>query len=58
MEKNNVIDFIKDLDEKGYAVIPGVLSPEKCKQYIEDFWKWVDSYSASFYALQIDLSSS
>ncbi len=34
-------DYIRQLKDQGYAVIPGVLQPEEADAYVERVWEWL-----------------
>nr|XP_031858563.1 uncharacterized protein CI109_006086 [Kwoniella shandongensis]KAA5525635.1 hypothetical protein CI109_006086 [Kwoniella shandongensis] len=40
--------FLKDIDEKGYTVIPGVIAAEKAKEYEDRAYKWLESFGKGF----------
>lgn len=42
-------NYIYDLNNKGYAIIPNVLSEEEIEEYIIEFNKWMDSIPNSDY---------
>ncbi len=42
-------NYISDLENKGYAIIPNVLSEEEIEEYIFEFNKWMDSIPNSDY---------
>jgi len=33
---------VTDLEEKGYAILPGVLDEKECETAINDIWKWLE----------------
>jgi hypothetical protein len=40
---NNKYDkYIKELDVKGYTVIPNIFSTRKCNKYIKRVWDWLE----------------
>lgn len=36
------MDYINELEEKGYVVIPNVLDEKECDQAIDGIWKWLE----------------
>jgi hypothetical protein len=42
--KTDAEDWMLELEEKGYCVIPGVLSKEKSSEYVSKFWDWLESF--------------
>lgn len=34
--------YLDDLDEKGYCVIPNLITKEECKKYIDRIWDWLE----------------
>lgn len=34
--------YLQKLDEDGYVIIPDILSKEKCNNYINKFWDWLE----------------
>ncbi len=42
MEEGHLLQpYIQQLKEQGYAVIPGILSPEEADVYVERVWEWL-----------------
>jgi hypothetical protein len=41
-------DWRDDLFRDGYAVVKGVISPEKSQEYIEDMFAWLEKFPFGF----------
>ncbi|KAK8858894.1 hypothetical protein IAR55_003125 [Kwoniella newhampshirensis] len=41
-------EYLKQLDEKGFTVIPAVIAPEKAKEYEDRAYKWLESHGKGF----------
>ncbi|XP_045210095.2 uncharacterized protein LOC123561651 [Mercenaria mercenaria] len=39
---------IKELEEKGYTVVPGVISQDECDTYIEQYHKWLTIFDGKW----------
>ncbi|XP_045210096.2 uncharacterized protein LOC123561653 [Mercenaria mercenaria] len=39
---------IRELDEYGYTVVPGVISPEECDKYIEQYNQWLTMFNGKW----------
>lgn len=37
-----------DLEKNGYVVVPNVIPKESCDQFVEDAWKWLESFPHGF----------
>ena len=35
---------LKELDERGYTVVPNVLTPSECDKYIGEYKTWLDQF--------------
>ncbi|XP_069121482.1 uncharacterized protein [Argopecten irradians] len=49
VQENGASDFdrdcmMRDLGEKGYTVVPGVISPEKCDELVSQIRQWLDKF--------------
>lgn len=45
-KRKEVISWLKDLEEHGYAVIPSVIPLEKVQFYRNRFWDWMESFNS------------
>ena len=43
-EVDEKIDWEKELEEKGYCVIPNVISKEKANESVSKFWDWFEGF--------------
>lgn len=42
--EQNQPEWLAELEEKGYCVVPGVLSRSKSSEYVSKFWDWLESF--------------
>lgn len=40
--------FIADLKEKGFCVIPSIVPKERCDEYIQDAYEWLEGFGLGF----------
>jgi hypothetical protein len=40
--------WLDDLETNGYAVVPGVIPPEACDEFIDEAWDWLESFPYGF----------
>jgi hypothetical protein len=45
-KKLNIDLFLKSFHENGYAVVPGILSPEKTEQTHQAMWEWMAGFNS------------